>query len=58
MLVLSRKRSESIQIGDNVFIKVIKTGADGGPVKIGIDAPDDVRIVRSELLENPPNRAA
>ena len=38
MLVLTRKATETIQIGDGIVIKVIKTGR--GSVKIGIDAPD------------------
>ncbi len=49
MLVLTRKAAETIQIGDSIVIKVIKTGR--GTVKIGIDAPDAVRVVRGELLE-------
>ena len=51
MLVLTRKAAETINIGDDVVIKVIKTGA--GTVKIGIDAPDSVRVIRGELLEGP-----
>ena len=50
MLVLTRKAAETIQIGDDVVIKVIKTGS--GTVKIGIDAPDEVRVIRGELLES------
>jgi carbon storage regulator len=49
MLVLTRKRDEVIQIGDNIFIKILKTGK--GAIKIGIDAPGDVRVIRGELLE-------
>ena len=49
MLVLTRKAAETIQIGDDIVIKVIKTGS--GTVKIGIDAPDAVRVMRGELLE-------
>ena len=52
MLVLTRKQSQMIQIGENVVIKVIKTGRN--TVKIGIDAPSDVRILRSELCEQTP----
>lgn len=51
MLVLTRKRSEMIQIGDNIVLKVIRTGANS--VKIGIDAPADVRVLRSELCDIP-----
>jgi len=47
MLVLTRKQAETIQIGDNVTIKVIRTGK--GSVKIGIDAPSNVRVLRGEL---------
>jgi carbon storage regulator len=51
MLVLTRKRSEMIQIGDDVIIKVIETGTRS--VKIGIEAPDDVRVIRAELFGRP-----
>jgi len=47
MLVLTRKPAETIRIGDDVVIKVIKAGR--GAVKIGIDAPGDVRVLRGEL---------
>ncbi len=50
MLVLARKLDESIVIGDNIIVKVISV--DKGIVKLGIDAPKDVSIVRSELLED------
>ena len=48
MLVLSRKKEEAIRIGDEVTIKVISIK--GGVVRLGIDAPKEVSIVRSELL--------
>ena len=47
MLVLTRKKNEMIQIGDSIVIKVISTGR--GKVKLGIDAPADVRVLRAEL---------
>ena len=37
-----------IQIGDDIVIKVIKTAR--GAVKIGIEAPDHVRVIRGELV--------
>jgi len=49
MLVLTRKTAETIQIGNDVVIKVISCGR--GRVKIGVEAPGDVRVVRGELLE-------
>ena len=52
MLVLTRKPAEMIHIGDDIVIKVIKTAR--GTVKIGIEAPDDVRVIRGELLEQAP----
>jgi len=49
MLVLTRKKSEVIQIGDGIVVKVIQTGP--GTVKLGIQAPKDVRILRAELCD-------
>ena len=48
MLVLSRKKSESIRIGDEIRIKVIDVR--GKTVRIGIEAPDHVSILRAELV--------
>ena len=47
MLVLTRKQGETIQIGNGIEIKVIRTGK--GTVKIGIEAPADVKVLRGEL---------
>jgi carbon storage regulator len=47
MLILTRKLNEAIQIGDNVRLKVLHISE--GQVKIGIDAPQDVRIFRAEI---------
>ena len=49
MLVLTRKATETIRIGDDIVIKVIKTGM--GSVKIGIEAPINIRVMRGELIE-------
>jgi carbon storage regulator len=46
MLVLARKATEAIKIGDDITVKVIAIR--GGQVKIGIEAPSGVRIVRIE----------
>ena len=50
MLVLARKEEESILIGDDIEIKIVSI--DKGVVKIGIEAPKDLAIIRSELLQN------
>lgn len=49
MLVLTRKQTEAIQIGHDVVIKVISTGR--GKVKLGIEAPAHVKVLRAELDE-------
>lgn len=47
MLVLSRKQGESIQIGEDITIHVVKTG---DKVRIGIIAPRSMNVVRTELI--------
>ncbi len=49
LLVISRKVSESILIGDNIEIRISEISGDR--VKLAISAPKDVRITRKELLE-------
>ena len=49
MLVLSRKTGQSIQIDDDIYVTVSQVR--GGRVRLSIEAPDSVRIVRSEVLE-------
>jgi carbon storage regulator len=49
VLVISRKKSESILIGDNIEILVTDISSDR--VKIGIRAPKGIPILRRELLE-------
>jgi len=51
MLVLTRKTSEMIKIGETIVVKVIHAGKN--TVKIGIEAPNEVRILRGELCEAP-----
>ena len=52
MLLLNRKIGETIIIGDNIEIKYIEKLSDG--IKIGINAPREIRIVRSEIAHVPP----
>ena len=47
MLVLSRKPGERIMIGDTVTITVVRIGPNN--VRLGIDAPREMNIVREEL---------
>ena len=51
MLVLTRKHQEQIQIGDNVTITILKVK--GRTVRLGIEAPRDVRVIRGELPRRP-----
>lgn len=50
MLVLSRKKGESLIIGGDITITVLEVQSD--KIKIGIDAPKEVTILRKELYEN------
>lgn len=49
MLVLSRSRNQSIQIGDDITITVVEIK--GGVARIGIDAPREVTVHRQEIAE-------
>ena len=49
MLVLKRKQGQSIIIGGNIVVKIIEV--EGKSVKVGIEAPKHINIVREELLE-------
>lgn len=52
MLVLSRKVGEKIVIGGNVTVEIVKI--QGNRITIGIQAPSDVKILRSELAPAAP----
>ena len=49
MLVLSRKKGQTIRIGDDIEITIVATAND--QVKIGIQAPKNVEILRQEVFE-------
>ena len=49
MLVITRKKGESLLIGDDIEITVVKL--DDGSVKLAIDAPRDITILRKELYK-------
>jgi carbon storage regulator len=49
MLVLSRKKNESIIINDNIIVMVVEVRGD--KVRLGIDAPKEVSVHRREIYE-------
>ena len=51
MLVLSRKVNQRIRIGDEITITVVRSV---GPVRLGIDAPRSMAIVREEIEPESP----
>lgn len=50
MLVLSRKAQETIKIGDDIELRIIEVKGD--TVRLGIDAPKSVDILRGELIQS------
>ena len=51
MLVLSRRESERIKLGDSIVVTVVKVAGDR--VRLGIEAPTDVLVLRGELERRP-----
>ena len=49
MLVITRKRGQSVKIGADVFVTVLDDR--NRPVRLGIHAPADVLVLRTELCE-------
>ncbi len=47
MLVLSRRKSEQIKLGDNIVVTVVQVAGD--QVRLGIEAPLDILVLRGEL---------
>ncbi|MFO0883206.1 MAG: carbon storage regulator [Pirellulales bacterium] len=47
MLVLSRKETERIRLGDSIVVTVVRVSGDR--VRLGIEAPPDVLVLRDEL---------
>ena len=50
MLILTRKQQQKIMIGDGITVTILKVK--GKAVRVGIDAPQGVRILRGELVES------
>lgn len=49
MLILQRRKGESLSISNNITLTIVDTGADW--VKLAIDAPKEIPILRTELVE-------
>jgi len=56
MLVLSRKESQRIRLGDRIVITIVKISGD--KVRVGIEAPSDVLVLRDELEPRQPAAVA
>ena len=56
MLAISRTRGEALRVGDDITIVVIRVSPTR--VVLGIDAPQSVRVMRSELLESATTQGA
>jgi carbon storage regulator len=48
MLILSRRAGESVTIGNDIKVKVVSVS--GNQVRLGIEAPREVRVLREEIL--------
>lgn len=55
MLVLSRRESQRIQLGNAIVLTVVRVAGDR--VRLGIEAPADIRILRGELEPEPAEAA-
>ena len=49
MLVIGRRPGEYVVIDDNIIVKVVKS--DEGDIRLAIDAPRNIKIIRGELYE-------
>jgi len=56
MLVLSRKASERIRLGDSIIVTIVRVSGD--KVRLGIEAPPDVLVLRDELKPHPQSQSA
>lgn len=49
MLILTRKKNQSLRIGDDIVVTIVEV--QGDQVRLGIAAPQDVRVLRQELYD-------
>ncbi len=50
MLILSRKMGQRVMIDDNIIITVIEIDKKWNQIKLGFEAPENIKIVREEIL--------
>lgn len=48
MLVLSRKEKERVKLGDEITVTIVRVAGD--KVRLGIEAPKEIRVLRDELI--------
>lgn len=56
MLILTRREDEKILIGENITLQVL--GIEGNRVRLGLEAPKDIAILREEIHERYTNEAS
>lgn len=58
MLILARKQGERIQLGDDIFITIVRNKGDN--VQVGVEAPRGILVIREELAtrKQPTEKAA
>jgi carbon storage regulator len=56
MLILTRKLAEKLYIGGDICVTVVRL--DGGQVRLGIEAPREISVLRAELLDGRPHDLA
>ena len=56
MLILSRKEKERIKLGESIIVTVVRVSGD--KVRLGIEAPADMLVLRDELEPHTPEEAA
>lgn len=56
MLVLSRKKGERIRIAEDIWITVVEIQPN--KIRLGVEAPRDVEVMREELLPRPEQKSA
>ena len=52
MLVITRRKNETVHIGDDVHITIVRTSGD--KVRLGIEAPDGTHIIRDDAHDTDP----